>query len=256
MEILFTQLSPVEMSFMASGILCAAVMRAFTGFGFALMAVPLLSLFLLPTDAVVLVALLTLTTSLVTYRAWWGRFGLSDGLPMVGGSIVGTGMGVIFLTQLSLAQFQLWIGLIVIFLCLVLSRFKPKHHVGGPGIAAGTGLLSGLMNGAFAIPGPPVIIYAMACIPEPANSRGFLMAFFMMSSLISLTTFTVSGLVTTTPFYLLMLSLPAMLMGDRLGTWLFLRIGGQAYRPVALVVSLGVGLAITVKALFAMGFTV
>jgi hypothetical protein len=84
MEILFTQLSPVEMTLMAVGILCAAVMRAFTGFGFALMAVPLLSLFLLPTDAVVLVALLTLTTSLVTYRAWWGRFGLSDGLPMVG----------------------------------------------------------------------------------------------------------------------------------------------------------------------------
>jgi hypothetical protein len=79
MEILFTQLSPVEMTLMAVGILCAAVMRAFTGFGFALMAVPLLSLFLLPTDAVVLVALLTLTTSLVTYRAWWGRFGLSDG---------------------------------------------------------------------------------------------------------------------------------------------------------------------------------
>ena len=61
------------MTLMAVGILCAAVMRAFTGFGFALMAVPLLSLFLLPTDAVVLVALLTLTTSLVTYRAWWGR---------------------------------------------------------------------------------------------------------------------------------------------------------------------------------------
>ena len=81
------------------------------------------------------------------------------------------------------------------------------------------------------------------------------MAFFMMSSLISLTTFTVSGLVTTTPFRLLMLALPSMLVGDRLGTWLFLRIGGQAYRPVALAVSLGVGLAITVKALFAMGFT-
>ena len=132
MEILFTQLSPVEMTLMASGILCAAAMRAFTGFGFALMAVPLLSLFLLPTDAVVLVALLTLLTSLVTYRAWWGRFGLRDGLPMVGGSVVGTGVGVIFLTQLSLAQFQLWIGLIVIFLSLVLSRYRPQSHVGGP----------------------------------------------------------------------------------------------------------------------------
>ncbi len=115
---------------------------------------------------------------------------------MVGGSILGTGVGVIFLTQLSLAQFQLWIGLIVIVLCVFLSRYRPKSHLSGPGVAAGTGTLSGLMNGAFAIPGPPVIVYAMACIPEPAKSRGFLMAFFMISSLISLTTFTVSGLVT------------------------------------------------------------
>ncbi len=40
-----------------------------------------------------------------------------------------------------------------------------------------------------------------------------------------------------------------MLLGDRLGAWLFQRVGGQAYRPVALVVSLGVGVAITAKAL-------
>ena len=256
MEMLFNLMSPVEMVLMALGVLCAAVMRAFTGFGFALTAVPVLSLFLVPTDAVVLVALLTLITSLLTYRAWWGRFSLRDGLPMVGGSIMGTGVGVIFLTQLSLAQFQLWIGLIVIVLCLFLSRYRPKSHLGGPAIAAGTGAVSGLMNGAFAIPGPPVIVYAMACIPEPANSRGFLMAFFMISSLISLITFTASGLVTLVPFSLLLLLMPAMFVGDRLGTWLFARIGGQAYRPVALALSLGVGLAITFKALHAMGFTV
>ena len=111
------------------------------------------------------------------------------------------------------------------------------------------------MNGAFAIPGPPVIVYAMACIPEPANSRGFLMAFFMISSLISLTTFTVSGLVNDSAVLpICCSSMPAMLLGDRLGTWLFARIGGQAYRPVALALSLGVGLAITLKALHAMGF--
>ena len=182
---------------MALGIWCAAIMRAFTGFGFALTAVPVLSLFLwCQPMRWSLSRFLTLMTSLVTYRAWWGRFGLRDGLPMVGGSILGTGVGVIFLTQLSLAQFQLWIGLIVIVLCVFLSRYRPKSHLSGPGVAAGTGTLSGLMNGAFAIPGPPVIVYAMACIPEPAKSRGFLMAFFMISSLISLTTFTVSGLVT------------------------------------------------------------
>ena len=46
MDILFTTLPPVEMALMALGIWCAAIMRAFTGFGFALTAVPVLSLFL------------------------------------------------------------------------------------------------------------------------------------------------------------------------------------------------------------------
>lgn len=246
---LYASMSVAQLVFVAAGVLFAALMRAFSGFGFALMAVPVFSLFLAPGDAVVLSALLTLVVSALTYKAWLGKFPTELMPPMVAGSVVGTAIGVYFLSNLSAEQFQLWIGLSVVAACLLLARFKPRDSAGSPVLAGVTGVGSGLMNGAFAIPGPPVIVYVMATIHEPVKSRAFLMAFFIVSNSISMAMFSVAGLVTVTPFYLLLVAFPVMMLGDRLGAWLFLRVGGQAYRPVALVVCLTVGVAITAKAL-------
>lgn len=250
MNELLASMSIAQLAFVAAGVLFAALMRAFSGFGFALMAVPVFSLFLVPGDAVVLSALLTLLVSGITYKAWFGKYPAALMRPMVIGSIVGTGIGVYFLSHLSAEQFQLWIGLSVVTACLLLARFKPREATGSPALAGVTGIGSGLMNGAFAIPGPPVIVYVMATIHDPAKSRAFLMAFFIASNAISLMMFWIAGLVTSTPFYLLLVAFPVMLLGDRLGAWLFQRVGGQAYRPVALIVSLSVGVAITAKALW------
>ncbi len=247
-DVLFN-LSFGQMIFVATGVLFAAVMRSFSGFGFALMAVPVFSLFLIPGDAVVLSAMLTLLVSLMTYKTWWQGYSPGVLLPMILGSVMGTGVGVYFLTGLSAEDFQLWIGISVILACLLLARFKPRHTSSSPSLSAATGVCSGLMNGAFAIPGPPVIVFVMATMPDPAKSRAFLMAFFLASNAISLCLFGVAGLVTATPVYLLLVAFPVMLIGDRVGAWLFVRVGGTAYRPVALLVSLLVGAALVAKAL-------
>ncbi len=49
-------------------VIFAAVMRAFTGFGFALTAVPVFSLFMSPVQAVLLSVLLGLSMSVITLR--------------------------------------------------------------------------------------------------------------------------------------------------------------------------------------------
>lgn len=242
-------LTSAQLVFVALGVLFASLMRSFSGFGFALMAVPIFSFFLSPGDSVVLSALLTLVVSGLTYRAWWGKYPTDAFLPMIAGSVVGTAAGVYFLSNVSAAQFQLWIGLSVITACLLLARFKPSDTPPSSALAGGTGVASGLMNGAFAIPGPPVILFVMATIHNPASSRAFLMAFFVVSNAVSFVMFGVAGLVTATPLMLFLVAFPVMLLGDRLGTWAFHRVGGTAYRPVALVVSLLVGVSITAKAL-------
>ena len=59
------------------------------------------------------------------------------------------------------------------------------------------------MNGAFAIPGPPVILYVVATLSEPVKSRAFLMMFFWCSSVVSLVMFGAAGLISPRPFQLL-----------------------------------------------------
>ncbi len=154
MELLQATLNLGTFVLLMLAVLFAALMRAFSGFGFAMMAVPVFSLFLLPADAVVLAAILTLSVSAITYKAWWGQFDARVFLPMLGGSVVGTAIGVLFLTTASTTEFQLWIGITVVVACVFVSRLKPG--VGGEVrfLPSATGVASGLMNGAFAITWP------------------------------------------------------------------------------------------------------
>lgn len=228
----------------------ASVIRAFTGFGFAMLAVPVFSLFLVPGDAVVLSASLALILGVIGYKAWWGRYPTEPVVPMLSGSLLGTATGVWFLASLSVAEFQLWIGLSVVLASVLLARYQPVERQVSTPVSLGTGVASGLMNGAFAIPGPPVVMFVVATLPNPVQSRAFLMMFFVFSNIVSLTMFALADLMSTRPFQLLWVALPALWMGDRLGNWAFERYSGRAYRPFVVALCIAIGLSISIKALW------
>ena len=228
-------------------VIFAAVMRAFTGFGFALTAVPVFSLFMSPIQAVLLSVLLGLSMSVLTLRTYWGQYPVKSMLPMNGFAAIGTMMGAVVLASVSSSVFQLCIGMSVITASLALTFYHPAKKEPGVGLRSVTGLVSGLMNGAFAIPGPAVIIFAVATEPEPARSRAMLVTFFLFSSLAALFSYTVAGFVNPTSLWLYALAMPAMIMGDKLGYFLFHRHGTALYRKVAIMVLFCVGAAIAAQ---------
>jgi uncharacterized membrane protein YfcA len=111
------------------------------------------------------------------------------------------------------------------------------------------GLLSGLMNGALAIPGPPIIIYAMLTELDPIRSRALLMAFFLASSAFALIAYAVAGVIELQSVKYYLLSIPALVGGDWLGSRLFDRYGRSLYRKVALLALAALGVSITLRAL-------
>lgn len=231
----------------------ASLIRAFTGFGFALAAVPALSLFVAPAEAVVLTAMLTLAVTLLTVRTFWSDAPKADLRTILLFSVPGTAVGAWLLGGLSPAQFQLWIGGGVLAASLALSVYRPAGGTPWRGVRELVGILSGLMNGAFAIPGPPVVIYAMATQPDPLRARAMLITFFMASALAALVVFAVAGYVGARSLGLFALSLPVILLADKLGFWLFRRHGNALYRRVALVVLYGIGLSTLCKGLSGYG---
>ena len=228
----------------------AALIRAFTGFGFAMLVVPAFSLFLSPGDAVVLSGVLALLLGLMSCRSWWGLFPVAPAKFMLMGAVLGTAIGVWFLASLSVTEFQLWIGVLVVIASIVLSRFTPSERPASGAASLCTGVASGLMNGAFAIPGPPVILYVIATMTEATQSRAFLMMFFWCSSIVSLAMFALAGLVTPRPFQLLWVALPAMWLGNRMGDRAFTRFAGAAYRPFVVGLCVSIGLIISAKAIW------
>ena len=238
-----------EALLVAASVGLAALIRAFTGFGFAMLVVPVFSFFLTPGDAVVLSAVLAFLLGLLSYSSWWGLFPVAPARPMVASSVIGTAIGVWFLASLSVAEFQLWIGISVVIASMVLARFVPSERAASSPTALATGVASGLMNGAFAIPGPPVILYVVATLSEPVKSRAFLMMFFCCSSLVSLVMFGAAGLISPRPFQLLWVALPAMWLGNQAGNWAFARYAGAAYRPFVVGLCILIGLSIAANAL-------
>ena len=225
------------------------MLRAFTGFGFALAAVPAFSLFLPPAQAVVLTAVLGLAISVIGLPTYWGTVSPRALVPLVLAALPGTALGVVLLTLASPAQFQLGVGLAVLAACLALSLFRPVRRLESTLLGSVTGLLSGVLNGAVAIPGPPVIVYAMLAEPEPLRSRALLMMFFLASAVIALCSYAVAGLVGSQALVYALWSLPALLVGDRVGFGLFRRYGDALYRRLALGTLTAIGLILTLKAL-------
>lgn len=238
-----------QLSLIWAAVLFASLLRSFTGFGFALAAVPVFSMFLSPAEAVVLSSSLALAISLLSLPSYRGVISLREITPLVSMSLLGTIIGAAVLSGISVGLFQLWVGLSVLLACLGITVSRPASPLKLPGLSWATGLLSGLMNGALAIPGPPMIIYAMLTEFEPRRSRALLMTFFMISSFLALASYGVAGMIKLQSIGYFALAFPVLYLGDKLGTRLYLRYGDLFYRRVALLGLAAIGVTITLRAL-------
>jgi uncharacterized membrane protein YfcA len=227
----------------------AALLRAFTGFGFALVAVPAYALFFAPGEAVVLCSSLVVILGVQTFPVYRHAMDLRQRWPLFAAALPGTVFGALMLRWLDPQQFRLSLGVLTILASLLLARFRPSRTAASPQLAGMVGLASGFCNGAFAVPGPPVIVYVMATESDPARSRGLMIGFFSFSGLLALCSFFVLGFVSQRTLLLALLAYPAMYAGDRLGYLAFLRYGARQYRPVAIALCLAIGVAITLRAL-------
>ena len=242
-----------QFGFIWLAVIFASLLRAFTGFGFALAAVPVLSLFLAPTEAVVLSSSLILAVSLLNIRHYWGLAELRPALPLLGTAVLGTAAGVLLLADLSVDSFRLWSGVLVLLASAVMVFYTPSTAKAKPwvaGIMSGfSGLLAGLMNGVLAMPGPAIIIFSLYSQPDPQRSRAQLMILLMIAAGIALIAYGAAGFITAQSLINFLVAMPAMILGDRLGFWLFHRFGHALYRNVAIVTLFLIGLMVLMSAL-------
>lgn len=229
-------------------VIVASVLRAFSGFGFALAAMPLLVLVVEPANAVVLCTVLALVAALRSFRRAMGEADRGALRPLLLGSLIGTPLGVYALDILPAQTIELLIGIGVLASAFFLWRSEARSG-GAPHVALPVGFTAGLMGGALGIPGPPVVIYLLRVQGDARVARATLMMFFNVSCLISLVGYGVSGNLWDVSPALIAMGVPCLLIGDGLGFYLFERFGGTHHRHISLVALAFAGAVALINAL-------
>lgn len=218
---------------MAVAVAFAGVLRGFTGFGFALAAVPLASVVLPPSRAVPVVILLQLAIGArdcVRERHLADRFSITR---LTLGCLLGTPLGVAALALLPGAVTRLALGMIVLVAVVVTWRPPARPCERRSSMAVLAGVASGICNGLAAMGGPPAVLYFLAVEPDRAVTRSSLMIYFALASAIVLPGAVLAGLVDRAVVLLALGTFPVMLACGWLGTWAFRRAGHRSYRVAA-----------------------
>jgi uncharacterized membrane protein YfcA len=214
----------------------AGLIRGFSGFGFSIAAVPLLSLLYPPVQVVPVVMLLQLAISLDGLRGAWRLADRASLARLALGALVATPVGLWGLAHLPPGPMRLVIAGVVALAVVILASGRRMLHPPGPGATLAFGLASGLFNGLAGIPGPPVIAFYLASPLGTPVARASMIVLFLLTSLAALLPLAVAGMVGPSSLLAAVLGLPAVWLGSVLGTRMFLRSPDAHYRRAALVI--------------------
>lgn len=214
--------------------LAASLARGFSGFGAALIFIPLASALLGPKVAV---PLLLVTDGVIAAGMIPGAVRKADRrevLTMATGALVGVPTGTWLLTSLDPLTLR-W-GIVVLaalMLALLLSgwryRGRPK-----PALTVLVGLISGFFSGAAQVGGPPVVAYWLGSTIPATTVRANIVFFFAVTSLIGAVGYVWGGLITTQTLLLALIIAPVYGFGTWAGSRMFGLASDQTFRRICL----------------------
>lgn len=247
MEIL-AGFSALQISVALLAALGSAFVRGLTGFGMAILLVPILALALKPLEAVLVGNGLSLLIGLTEIprlvrgaeRSAWTIGGLV---------LVTTPLGLLALAATGADLARLFIALIALsaFFAILL----PRRSAAQPGIATtgGVGILSGLMTGYAGMPGPPVVPYYVGRDIPRETAKTSMLLIFTIAGGAGLASGVLTGVMALQMAILSLLLFPAVTIGNRLGERASGAISDPVWRTFVGVVLGGAAVAALIKLL-------
>ena len=245
---------------MLNGSLLVAAFAAFlaggvsglTGFGLALIAVPLLLLVYEPTTVVVLLYPLSLFINLAIVRDSWHDADWRLVLALLPPAAIGAFFGAEVLYYADPLYIRLGVGVVVVFSALLLLREVRIPGAGGWIGTVASGSASGVLSTSTGLSGPPVVLLFAARGIQKNAFRGSSALYFLAMSFVGLAALANRGLLDVSEIPLALALVPAAFLGKVLGTALLKQISDKTFRVVTLGVVILTGALGAVTAAWAL----
>lgn len=223
---------------LALAVVFAGMVRGFTGFGSALVYLPIAAIFLPPTWVI---------ASMISFS----MFGPLPLLPralrdadkpavarLAVGAAIGIPLGVWLLTLLDPTMFRWLVSGIAVFTLLLLASGWRYGGAISAALAMGTGFLSGVLGGFVGLAGPPIILLYLSGTKAVSEIRAVILLFLFMTDIAVMLTFLYRDLITLEAFLIGVLLVPSYLIGGLLGQKLFNPAHERLFRGLAYAIIL------------------
>ena len=173
----------------ALAVLCVfggGIVRGYSGFGFSLLAITSLSLFLPPAQVVPSIFMMEVAASLRLLPSVWRDVHWHSILWLAVGCFIATPMGVWALANVPAEPLTLAMAAFVMAAAILMARGFVMHKMPGKLATFAAGAASGLCNGGFGIGGPPVVLFFLSSPAGVAVGRASIIAFFVYTDLMAL----------------------------------------------------------------------
>ncbi len=220
----------------------AALAQGATGFGFAIIALPLLLGVMGSLDAVGLTIILNLLVSLVLVPGLWRQAPKAPLARLTVGSMLGFPIGLVIFLHASIDAVRLAVGLIILFFAawLVLSRTRTvaegNTRTAHGWLAVPIGVISGAMSTSLAMPGPSVMLYLSASGMAKTPLRATTLCLFTLSYAAALALQAAAGAIGMVIWQTVALAAAPTIIGAIAGHRLSARLNERLFRAIILII--------------------
>ena len=209
--------------------------QVLTGFGFALVSIPLLVMFMDIRTAVPLCMLSGLVITAFLSLQLKDHLDWKKILPLLCGCLPGIVAGTLFLKKINEPLFKILLGTMLIAYALYRLFLIPKPRTINKAWGWAAGFATGAISAAFSAGGPPTIIYTTLTGWNKNEIKSTLSSFFFLGGVATAAAHAMSGLTTVEVLQRSAGSLPAVLLGVWSGSLLYRRFKTEGYIKLVLI---------------------
>ena len=226
---------PTTQILIGSIVFIASLVNGLCGFGFALVSVPFMMLFLSPKTVIPLITIASLAlgaTILLEARRHveWRKVA-----SLMAPGIVGMLIGVWLLIYLGIGSLKLYIGVIITLFALASLLGLRRDFENERAATVFAGFLAGLLGGSSSIPGPPIVLFFQNQRMAKETFRANLIAFLLSLYVVTIPMYVVNDLITWELTRASMIFVPPLLLGALVGIRFSHRIDEASFKKVVLV---------------------
>jgi uncharacterized membrane protein YfcA len=240
LEVLHAQLANITGDprfLLAVGVtILSGVVRGFSGFGSALIYVPLMAAIYEPRIAAVTLLITDFTASTPFTIGEVRRCNWREVAPVSLAAVATLPVGVLALQYFEPVTLRWGIAVLVTFLLVVMISGWRYHMRPSVHASIGVGLLAGVGAGAAQIAGPFAIVYWLGGPNKASTIRANLMVYFALLALASFVLYFFRGLFTADVLILSLLLGPIFIAAMAIGALMFRSAAEQTYRRVAYLI--------------------